>query len=233
VIRPAIDADIPRLNEIRLAVRENRLGDPSWLTEERVREALRPPGAGWVWEEAGRVLGFCVVSGEDDSIWALFVDPNAEGRGGGSALLDRAMEWMKESGADTVRLSTDPDTRAERFYRSRGWQPSGVNDRGEVVLEYRLSGERLLALHNELDALDQKSASLGVVVIFAVAATLLLALAVDRSSLYLALNGLLMGGVAGFFGTKDLRRALRKQDLRKAIASVEAQDPKRLSVPQD
>ena len=146
MIRPAIDSDVPRINEIRLAVEENRLSDPSWLTEARTREAMHPPGRGWVWEESGRVLGFCVASSEDDSIWALFVDPQSEGRGCGSALLAEALEWLGGTGANLLRLSTDPDTRAEAFYRSRGWESAGENEKNEVVLEYRLTGARLLAL---------------------------------------------------------------------------------------
>ena len=35
-------------------------------------------------------------------------------------------------------LSTDPGTRAERFYRADGWTATGVNGKGEIVFEKRL-----------------------------------------------------------------------------------------------
>jgi hypothetical protein len=56
-IRPAQEADIAEIMELRSSVRENRLTDPSRVTSEDVRRFIRD-GEIWVWEEGGRILGF-------------------------------------------------------------------------------------------------------------------------------------------------------------------------------
>lgn len=81
MLRIARAEDVLALNELRLAVRENRLADPGWLTEARTLEAITRDGRGWVFEEAEELLGFSVASRSDALIWALFVRPGCEGRG--------------------------------------------------------------------------------------------------------------------------------------------------------
>jgi hypothetical protein len=75
--RPARESDIPRLIEIRAAVRENR------LTSATIGPDDYGPYVGdgrcWVWDE-GRVLAFAALDAETAAVWALFVDPVAEGR---------------------------------------------------------------------------------------------------------------------------------------------------------
>ena len=46
-----------RLKEIRSAVHENKLGDPSRVTDEDYAWFTDHPGI-WVWEEDSRILGF-------------------------------------------------------------------------------------------------------------------------------------------------------------------------------
>ncbi len=220
MIRPAEPSDVPRINEIRLSVRENRLTDPGWLTEEVTLRALEPPGAGWVWYTDGTIAGFCIASRADDSIWALFVDPAFEGRGSGGALLDRALEWLDEGGADRARLSTDPGTRAEAFYLERGWLPAGTNERGETVLEYSFSGSRLLVLHNQLDDLETVENWFWPMVVLLAATFILLGIALPSGNLWLGANAVGLGLMAGYLGIRDGRRSLRKRDLRRRIAEV-------------
>jgi hypothetical protein len=43
------------------------------------------------------------------------------------------------AGLTHARLETDPGTRAEGFYRRRGWVPLGLNAKGEVVMESPLA----------------------------------------------------------------------------------------------
>jgi len=69
---------------------------------------------------------------ENNSIWALFVQPGFEQRGIGKALLQQAVNWLWQQGATEISLSTDPGTRAERFYRRQGWQDDGLSDGGEI-----------------------------------------------------------------------------------------------------
>jgi GNAT superfamily N-acetyltransferase len=135
MIRAASLSDVAAMNQLRLQVRENVLSDPGLVTESITAKAITELGRGWVFDEGGQILGFTIALDRDPSIWALFVDPGHEGRGIGHALLESAVNWLWSRGAQRIRLSTDPGTRAERFYQNRGWKAAGVNQKGEVELE--------------------------------------------------------------------------------------------------
>ena len=79
-------ADIPRLVEIRAAVRENILSDPSWVTTADIQWFIDNSTI-WTWAEDGQIHGFSAGDPRDGTIFALFVDPDREGRGIGQALL--------------------------------------------------------------------------------------------------------------------------------------------------
>jgi GNAT superfamily N-acetyltransferase len=136
VFREARAEDIPALSEVRLSVAENVLSDPGKVTPEMYTAYLGVSGKGWVCEVGGEVVGFCVASLNDTSIWALFVRPGHEGRGIGTRLLKLATDWLFDMGASSVSLSTDANTRADRFYGRRGWRRGEVKAGGEVC--YRL-----------------------------------------------------------------------------------------------
>jgi len=142
LIRPARQSDIPEMHRVRMCVRENVLRDPSAVTPEHTREMLvsRGRGRGWVCEIDGRIVGFAVGDLRASNVWALFVEPGYEGRGIGRQLHDAMLDWMFESGAERIWLSTDGGTRAERFYRRAGWQAAGMQPNGE--LRFEMSGER-------------------------------------------------------------------------------------------
>ncbi len=142
LIRVANEADIPEMHRIRLAVRENRLADPDAVQPHHYRPLLGAEGRGWVAEVDGGIAGFAVADLARGNVWALFVDPDFEGRGIGRRLHDAMMEWLFASGAERVWLSTDPGTRAEAFYRAAGWHPAGEH-RGET--RYEMSREQWLA----------------------------------------------------------------------------------------
>jgi len=135
MIREASESDVAAMNHLRLQVRENVLSDSGLVTEAMTAEAITVLGRGWVFDEAGQVLGFSIALDKEPSIWALFVLPGHEGRGIGHALLQSAVDWLWSRGARRIRLSTDPGTRAERFYRNRGWKAAGTNAKGEIELE--------------------------------------------------------------------------------------------------
>jgi len=122
----ATEADIDAMSVLRLAVTENVLSDPSRITRQMYEDYLQRLGRGWTCKIDGRLVGFSYAASEDASIWALFVQPGYEGRGIGTQLLARAVDWLFERGATTVRLSTGAGTRADRFYQAQGWrgQPS-------------------------------------------------------------------------------------------------------------
>ncbi len=136
-IRRARLDERPRITEIRLAVRENQLMDPSRVTDADYRWFNDNPGI-WVWEEDGRILGFSAADTRDGTIWALFIDPDHEGRGIGRALLAKACDVLREAGHRTATLGTEPGSRADRFYRQAGWTALHIDERGEQILRLDL-----------------------------------------------------------------------------------------------
>ncbi len=110
------------MSQIRMAVTENVLRDPSRVTPQMYEDFLNKSGRGWVAERQGEVVAFCYADKDKASIWALFVRPGQEGQGLAKALLQLAVDWLFALGHDCVRLSTTPDTRADRFYAAQGWQ---------------------------------------------------------------------------------------------------------------
>ena len=122
------------MQRVRHAVRENRLVS-TVISDEDVRAAIEDTGRGWVAEEGGEIVGFAVGNSRTGNIWALFVDPACEGRGIGRALHDAMIEWLWAQGLEKLWLSTEPGTRAQRFYESAGWQPVGTTPGGEIKFE--------------------------------------------------------------------------------------------------
>lgn len=148
-VRVATEADVEEMQRIRRAVRENRLADPAAVQDHHVREMITERGRGWVAEVDGRVAGFAIGDLAGANVWALFVDPEFEGRGLGRRLHDAMMDWLFAAGLERVWLSTDPGTRAETFYRAAGWSPAGEH-RGEA--RYELSRAAWLARRGDLRA---------------------------------------------------------------------------------
>ena len=130
-VRRATTQDLPRISEIRNAVRENRLSRPEAISPDEVLWFLDNPGL-WVWEESGRVLGFSAGDTRDGWIWALFIDPAHEGRGIGQALFATACAVVRAAGHTHLRLRTSPGTRAERFDLAQGWRITQTLPSGEV-----------------------------------------------------------------------------------------------------
>ena len=135
MIRQATENDVRAMNHLRLQVRENMLSDPDFVTEAMTAEAISMSGRGWVYEQDGRIVGFSIALREDPTIWALFVHPEHEGRGIGHALYAAAVDWLWDQGARSIWLSTEPATRAERFYLERGWRTVGTLENGDLRLE--------------------------------------------------------------------------------------------------
>lgn len=120
-LRRAAPADWPAISDIRLSVRENRLGNPAAVTRAIYDDHVTTIGRGWVAELDGRIEGFCIAR-NDGHIWALFVRPGFEGRGLGQALMGECVAWLAATGVAEANLETGTNTRAERFYRRFGWR---------------------------------------------------------------------------------------------------------------
>lgn len=137
--RLAAESDIPGMTVVRLGVGENRLSDPGWLTRQMWLDALEGSGNActWVCELDDRIVGFSTARVSEADIWALFVDPEFEGQGIGSRLLDLAIEWLAGKGVATVELSTTEHSRADAFYQRKGWRRGVLNAKGEVVFQWQ------------------------------------------------------------------------------------------------
>lgn len=136
-LRPARRADLDRLFEIRNAVDENSQDDPYEVFID-IGGRFIDQGLVWVWEEDGRILGFIAAEPETNFVEVLYVEPAAQGRGIGRALLARCCDHLRDAGHDSARLYTRPGTRAEGFYRALGWTQDGFTEAGHPIFRKAL-----------------------------------------------------------------------------------------------
>ena len=141
IIREASGADMPGIARVRTSVTENHLTTEQLaqrgITNASVAASLLVHRKGWVAERSGEIVAFSMADRADASIFALFVLPGYEARGLGHRLLDLALQWLWDSGAELAWLTTSPDTRAARFYERRGWVPAGMVPGGDMRFELR------------------------------------------------------------------------------------------------
>ena len=135
MIREAKIEDIPQIQIVRNAVKENMLSNPNLVTDEDCVEFLTIRGKGWVCEINEQIVGFSIVDLKDHNIWALFVHPDFEKQGIGRKLHDVMLNWYFDQTKEPVWLGTAPKTRAEMFYRMTGWKEIGTHGKGEVKFE--------------------------------------------------------------------------------------------------
>ena len=133
--RRALASDIDAMQRIRLGVLENKLTITSLAPADYV-QAIECDGRGWVAEENGAIVGFCIAVKPANHVWALFVDPNYEGRGIGRCLLQTAVQWLEVSSDQPIWLTTEHGTRAAGFYKAAGWRHKGYSNDGELVFEW-------------------------------------------------------------------------------------------------
>ena len=133
-LRQAVRADVPAIQRVRHAVHENRLTS-GVISDDEVVEAIERTGRGWVVEVDGEVVGFAVGNAQTGNIWALFVDPVHEACGHGRRLHDAMLAWLWSLGLRRLWLSTEPGTRAQRFYERAGWCNCGRLPSGELRFE--------------------------------------------------------------------------------------------------
>jgi GNAT superfamily N-acetyltransferase len=128
MLRQARREDIPAMQRIRGSVQENRL--IAEISDSEYLHFIEVHGRGWVVEAEDVVVAFGVCR-LDGTIWALFVHPAHEKRGYGRQLHDAMIVWLWSHGVEQAHLTTEPGTRAERFYRAAGWTFSGTTRGGE------------------------------------------------------------------------------------------------------
>ncbi|KMQ59870.1 GCN5 family acetyltransferase [Chryseobacterium sp. BLS98] len=135
LIREARPEDIPQIQIVRNAVKENILSDPSLVSDADCEEFLFERGKGWVSEAESRIVGFSIADLRENNIWALFVHPDFEDIGIGRKLHDIMLNWYFGQTKEKMWLGTSPDTRAEIFYRKSGWKETGTHGKGEIKFE--------------------------------------------------------------------------------------------------
>ena len=139
-LRIASRDDVRGIQRVRRSVRENRLTSRI-ISDDEVVDYLEKRGRGWVVEQDGRVVAFAIGDRETGNIWALFVDPGHEGRGHGRRLHDAMIAWLWSCGLTRLWLSTQPATRAQRFYERAGWRSTGLLPSGEMAFELEAGGK--------------------------------------------------------------------------------------------
>ena len=135
IFREATVNDIPQIQLVRNAVKENTLSDPSLVTDEDCESFLINRGRGWVCETQNKIVGFSIADLQDHNVWALFVHPAYEKKGIGKMLHDIMVNWYFSITTTTLWLGTSPHTRAEQFYRKAGWIENGVHGKNEIKFE--------------------------------------------------------------------------------------------------
>lgn len=122
-VRPATPADVAGIFEVRTSVHQNHLSVAELagmgITPDAVGAMLADPCA-WVAVEGDRILGFSMIDAEEACLFAVFIRPEAEGRGLGSALMAPA-EAALFAQHPTIWLETAKESRAAGFYLRRGW----------------------------------------------------------------------------------------------------------------
>jgi len=135
ILRAAQLGDIAQIQRVRNSVKENRLSNPNLVTDQDCADYLTKRGKGWVYEQAGSILGFAIVDLQEYNIWALFVDPDHDRQGIGKILHNAMLDWYFQQTSHTAWLGTAPGTRAERFYRRAGWVEVGTHGKSEIKFE--------------------------------------------------------------------------------------------------
>jgi len=135
MFREAMMKDIQQIQVVRNAVRENRLSNPSLITDADYEVYLFSRGKGWVYVEDDLVVGFSIVDLKDNNVWALFVHPDFEKKGIGKKLYDSMMGWCFKQTKETIWLGTSPGTRAAQFYKMQGWKETGMHGKKEIKFE--------------------------------------------------------------------------------------------------
>jgi GNAT superfamily N-acetyltransferase len=96
IFRKALVTDIPQMQIVRHAVKENVLSDPALVTNADCEIYLTQRGKGWVCEINREIVGFAIADLQENNIWALFILRQHEGKGIGQHLHKLMLDWYFE-----------------------------------------------------------------------------------------------------------------------------------------
>jgi len=157
-LRPATEADAPRAAALAIAVDVAEVGEADYSLEE-LREEWAEPGFvlerdAIVVESDGDFVGYAHFRSGD---LMVAVDPNREGEGAGSAILDWAEARGRERGDTRLRQGVgDRATSARALLEARGWSVQrhyyrlgrDLGDEGEPGFRGLEPGDELFAVYD-------------------------------------------------------------------------------------
>ncbi|SFR01595.1 Ribosomal protein S18 acetylase RimI [Enterobacter sp. kpr-6] len=138
-LRPWQESDRPFLRTLYLHARKQGwtwLSGQEWRLEDFDAATLNEQI--WVAEQDGHRVGFASVQGNNNFLHNLFVDPAFQGKGVGSALLEKVQSGFTSTGALKCLVENEA---ALGFYQRHGWQieAKGASAEGEHwLLHYKL-----------------------------------------------------------------------------------------------
>ena len=124
--------------------------------EEFVARNVRSLAQAWVFRDRARPyalyegeepVGFIMFDWRPEKkwveIWRLMIDHRYQGKGYGRAAVQKALEFLRESGLfDKAQINyVEENQGAKHLYRSLGFQETGAMEGNEVVMEMDLTGE--------------------------------------------------------------------------------------------
>ena len=124
--------------------------------EEFVAQNVRSLAQAWVFRDRARPyalyegeepVGFIMFDWRPEKkwveIWRLMIDHRFQGKGYGRAAVQKALEFLRESGLfEKVQINyVEENQGAKHLYRSMGFQETGAMEGNEVVMEMDLTGE--------------------------------------------------------------------------------------------
>lgn len=125
---------IPFFYDVRFSVEENMLLPQhiQYLQREMLISDVTQ-GGGWIALVDGNYVGvgFGILTPEP-LIGGLFIKPEFQSIGIGSAILSEIENWFAKSGSLVINLTTDKKSKAESFYISKGWVYDGCDEYGQA-----------------------------------------------------------------------------------------------------
>ena len=131
MIRDMIWTDIPACADILCSVYNNDLWECRWERAAAIEYLTdifsMPKFIGYVIEENGEILGGLFAR---EKVWwnnseayveELFIKPEHQGKGYGSALMKRVEQYVMENGLAGITLSTNRHAPAADFYHRNGF----------------------------------------------------------------------------------------------------------------
>lgn len=131
MVREMRQADIPACADILCSVYNNEIWRNRWertAAIEYLTDFFRMPKfLGYVIEEQGEILGGIFArekvwwSGSEVYVEELFVKPQHQSGGCGTALLKRVEQYVLENGLAGITLATNRNAPALQFYKKHGF----------------------------------------------------------------------------------------------------------------